>query len=158
MNTTAAPTAPATAPAARHRRRRRAGVAALLVAVALVATGCLDTIAHNHINTSRRTAGVRELPRHAWLDGVAQAHAQKMANECRTYHSSPALWLMPGYSAGAENVGAGPTVDAVHTAFMRSPQHRGNILNAAHKVSGVGVVERPECGGNKVFVVHLFNG
>jgi uncharacterized protein YkwD len=40
----------------------------------------------------------------------------------------------------AENVARGyPTVDAVMTAFMGSPDHKANILNCSMKVIGVGV-------------------
>lgn len=110
------------------------------------------------MNDERRYNKLRELPRHGGLDALAQAHAQTMANQCRVFHSSTAGWVQPGYRSAAENVGAGNTVEIVHRALMMSPPHRQNILNANFKVVGIGAVERPECGRNKVFIVHLFNG
>lgn len=154
MTATAAPSE-AAAPAPRSHRRRLRVIA---VAVALLATGCLDITSHSRLNDERRARGLQELPRHGALDTLAQAHAQRMANECRIYHSSTANWMQPGYRTAAENVGVGNTVEIVHQALMASDSHRTNILNGSFRTVGIGAVERPECGFNKVFIVQLFNG
>jgi uncharacterized protein YkwD len=42
----------------------------------------------------------------------------------------------------SENVAQGPTSEFIHTQFMRSPNHRANILDMDMNSIGVGVVEQ----------------
>lgn len=148
---------PTTARPTRPRRRRGLLIAAMCVALAVVATGCLDINSYNRMNDERIVRKMSILPRHKNLDQLAQVHAQRMADQCRIFHSSSATWIQPGYRSGAENVGVGKDVETVHQALMASPGHRANILGN-HRTVGVGAVERPACGHNKVFVVQIFNG
>ena len=48
----------------------------------------------------------------------------------------------PNWTAYGENVGEGPTssADDVFKAYMNSPEHRDNILNARYRYVGIGVV------------------
>jgi len=70
-----------------------------------------------------------------------------MARRGRIYHSSA---LHVGGTAG-ENVGYGPSAVSIHTAFMRSPAHRANILRSFSSV-GIGV----RVQGETLWVTQLF--
>lgn len=56
------------------------------------------------------------------------------------------LWL-------AENVAQGPEVEAIQDGFLRSPNHRGNMLDSDMDSIGVGIVER----GGQLFAVEDFS-
>jgi len=85
------------------------------------------------------------------LRTAAQVHSADMASYAYLSHtghdgSDPVSRMKDaGYTitpaiGWAENVARGyPTVDAVMTAFMGSPDHKANILNCSMKVIGVGV-------------------
>jgi hypothetical protein len=42
----------------------------------------------------------------------------------------------------AENVDEGPNPTAIHQSFMKSPQHRANILDPDMDSAGIGIAER----------------
>jgi hypothetical protein len=46
------------------------------------------------------------------------------------------------FNAVAENVAAAPDVDTAHTALMKSPGHRANILHQDYNAIGISIVER----------------
>ena len=85
------------------------------------------------------------------LRTAAQVHSADMASYAYLSHtghdgSDPVSRMKDaGYTitpaiGWAENVARGyPTVDAVMTAFMGSPDHKANLLNCSMKVIGVGV-------------------
>jgi uncharacterized protein YkwD len=52
-----------------------------------------------------------------------------------------------------ENVGSGPSVEAIQAAFMNSPGHRANILNPEFNWAGAGVAV---AGNGTVYVVQVF--
>lgn len=96
------------------------------------------------INSSRAKAGLPPLAVDGTLNSIAQAHANRMAQQSRAYHN-------PSYPNGAgswqswgENVGYGPSADQVHNALMNSSMHRANILSRAFNVVGVGVAASPK--------------
>jgi uncharacterized protein YkwD len=102
-------------------------------------------------NAERVKAKCRELTMDDRLRTAAQVHSADMASYAYLSHtghdgSDPVSRMKDaGYTitpaiGWAENVARGyPTVDAVMTAFMGSPDHRANILNCSMKVIGVGV-------------------
>jgi len=132
----------------RTRAATRSLVAALalaLGAVALVAPalparadsgGTLVAL----LNGARASAGLPALSVSGDLSAAATAQAQRMA-ATHTLSHTPNLpgavccWLHLG-----ENVGAGPSAAAIHSAFMASSEHRANILGAQYNQVGVGVV------------------
>jgi uncharacterized protein YkwD len=83
----------------------------------------------------------------------AQAWADHLAATSQLQHSD--LWAdMPegGYAIG-ENVGQGPSVDAVNAAFLQSPKHRANLLDPRWNWVGTGVARS---SNGTVFVVQVF--
>lgn len=105
------------------------------------------------INQARANAGRAPLQPNGQLSSLARSHAQAMANQGRIFHANPisagvtANWLKLG-----ENVGTGPSVAPVMTAFMNSPSHLVNVVDPAFTHVGVGVV----WVGNQLYTVHRF--
>ena len=151
------PAARATAPV---RRRRRAGAllgaVVLAVALSLLAASCVSadqTTVFNQVNASRTSRGVRALGANQWLSDFAQNWAEWMAATCTLGHSRNYASANPyRWRSLAENVGRGPSLSAVHTAFMNSTSHRDNILNPSFNYGGTGVAK----GCGYYWVVHEF--
>lgn len=75
------------------------------------------------------------------LDVYAQALAVRMADAGFLAHSTVSVLLGCQWGVVGENIGKGPTVDVIVTAFMASPPHALNIISDFTHV-GVGLVER----------------
>jgi hypothetical protein len=69
----------------------------------------------------------------------------------RIYHTGNLAGVASGWEALAENVGAGPSVDSLHSAFMNSAGHRANILGDYNYV-GVGAAS----DGDLLWVTVIF--
>ena len=102
------------------------------------------------VNHARRNQGLPALRWDEPLAAAARRHAALMAEHRTAEHNfqgEPNLsarvkqvgfhftWL-------SENVTQGPTAEFIHTQFMRSPNHRVNILDSDMNSIGVGVIER----------------
>ena len=93
------------------------------------------------INAARGSDGVGALATNPALAVIAQAWSGSMAAAGQISHNlnlpnvAPSTWMALG-----ENVGVGPSCDALAQAFMNSPEHKANILNPAYSSVGVGVV------------------
>ena len=92
----------------------------------------------SRINASRSAAGLPPVSMHSDLVPDARGHSAEMMAAGQIYHSSNLAGVASGWEALAENVGAGPSVDSLHSAFMNSAGHRANILGDYNYV-GVGV-------------------
>lgn len=102
------------------------------------------------VNRARRTQG---LPALRWNDALAAAarqHAEWMAKRGSAEHGfagEPSL-ASRVTQAGArfvwlsENVAQGPAAETIHSEFLKSPNHRANMLDSDMDSIGVGVVER----------------
>ena len=96
------------------------------------------------LNEVRATQGLRPLARHAVLAEVARAWARAMAAAGSISHNGslssqgPAEWQRLG-----ENVGMGMEVRGVHDAFVASPSHYRNMVDAGFDSVGIGVVRNP---------------
>jgi hypothetical protein len=105
------------------------------------------------VNQARAAVGVAPLKVDAELTALARAHTQEMANAGTIFHANPisagvtAPWLKLG-----ENVGTGPSVAPVMTAFINSPGHYANIVDPLFNYIGVGVI----WVGNQMFTTHRF--
>lgn len=115
------------------------------------------------INAERAARGEAALRSNADLRGTAQRHSEAMLRHNYFGHVSPGgstpetRIQASGYVGSqvtewgvAENVGWGPTGGATPAAavakWMASPPHRANILTAAYRDTGIGVVARlPAC-------------
>jgi hypothetical protein len=93
------------------------------------------------INASRAAAGLPALSTHSDLVPDARAHSAEMMAAGQIYHTTNLGSVASGWEALGENVGAGPSVDSLHNAFMGSSGHRANILGDFNYV-GVGTVEQ----------------
>lgn len=102
------------------------------------------------VNHARRNQGLPALRWDESLAAAARHHAAVMAEHRTAEHEFQGE---PGLSARvkqvgfhfswlSENVTQGPTPEFIHTQFMRSPNHRANILDTDMNSIGVGVVER----------------
>jgi uncharacterized protein YkwD len=102
------------------------------------------------VNRERQKAGLNKLE---WSDRLAQAalaHSRLLAENRDLSHQfpgEPVLQQRVGgtglrFNSVAENVAAAPDVDIAHTALMKSPGHRANILHQDYNAVGISIVER----------------
>lgn len=112
-------------------------------------------------NQARRAQG---LPAFKWSEALAMAarrHAGLMAQHGAAEHGFPGEPALAARvtQAGArfvwlsENVVQGSRVETIQAEFLRSPNHRANMLDAEMDSIGVGVVER----GGQLFAVEDFS-
>jgi uncharacterized protein YkwD len=113
------------------------------------------------VNRARRAQG---LPALRWNEALAMAarrHAGLMAQHGAAEHGFPGEPALAARvtQAGArfvwlsENVVQGSRVETIQAEFLRSPNHRANMLDAEMDSIGVGVVER----GGQLFAVEDFS-
>lgn len=131
-------------------------VATLLVGLQRPADAATDVTAEQHfidsVNAERASRGLQRLQLATDLRTVARRHSVRMADRNHLHHN-PALGKeVSGWQRLAENVGRGPTVPRLHTAFMNSPGHRANVLDSRVTQIGVGV----EVRGSTVWVTQVF--
>jgi uncharacterized protein YkwD len=117
------------------------------------------------VNQDRAANGVAPLAYSASLARVAQYRAQDMLNRNYFSHYDPStgqlafvgllrLWGIP-YTTAGENIAwsTNPSMAAINTMFMNSPDHRANILKAGYHRVGLGVASN----GAKIMVVEVFS-
>jgi uncharacterized protein YkwD len=103
-------------------------------------------------NIARHRHDLPRLVQRARLSAAAERQSLRMAKRVRLFHGSLA-WTS-GCRCWGQNVGVGPTVRAVFRAFMRSTDHRANMLDRCYRRAGYGIVKTP--GG--VWVTVDFRG
>ena len=129
---------------------RRAGRAMILVLAVGVVVGVQSapasatTYSENRmatlINGARSAAGVPKLSLNQTLSTRAREHSKAMAAKKSLYHSCLTCMLSGlSWSAGAENIAYGYSMEGVHKAFLNSAVHKVNEMNRAYKQVGVGV-------------------
>ena len=91
------------------------------------------------VNAARAANGQQAYVVESDLTSVARQHSADMARQQSLYHNPNLTTQIPNWQAVGENVGEGPTVDDIATAFMNSPEHRDNILDHDFTQIGVGV-------------------
>jgi uncharacterized protein YkwD len=127
----------------------------LAAAVALALSACspqqLDSF--QRINYDRTDNGLVGLSINDTLMAKAQAWSDHLASIGTLQHSLLAQSVDPGWWMLGENVGSGPSIEAIEQAFMRSPGHRANILNPEFNWAGTGV---SVSSNGTVFVVQVF--
>ncbi len=131
----------------------RAGLVAL--ALAAVLSSCYSSPrgeALRLLNQDRTSRGVPALGSHSQLDAKAQAWAERLARENRLYHSNLSSGITACWRSLGENVGYGSSIAQVQEAYMNSPGHRANILNAKFDRVGIGVAYN----GSRVYTVQVF--
>src|SRR4051812_23589991 len=91
------------------------------------------------MNAARQASGLATYSVASDLTAVARNHSVQMASQQSLYHNPSLTSQVQNWQAVGENVGEGPTVSDIHTAFMNSPEHRANILDHDFTQVGVGV-------------------
>jgi uncharacterized protein YkwD len=91
-------------------------------------------------NTARQEYDMPRLVVRARLRAAAERQSRRMAKRGELFHGSLA-WTS-GCRCWGQNVGMGPTVRAVYRAFMRSADHRANVLDRCYRRAGYGVVKK----------------
>lgn len=151
------------APQRRARRRLVGGLLAVAVAVTTFAglAGASSAAASTDgdesgfvasVNAARRTAGRPTYAVSADLTSVARRWAQSMAAGGSLRHNPNLAGQVSGWRFVGENVGVGYDVGGLHRAFMASPAHRANVLDADFSQVGIGVAY----GGGRLWVAEVF--
>ena len=145
-----------------HRTATRRALGALALLVVLGAsTACESTEAERNqvidlVNRSRAQNGLPPLKENVQLSIKADKWAQKLRDVCDLSHSrladgAPDEWMKLG-----ENVGYGGTIVQVHDAYLNSPGHRANVLDASFNSMGAAAVWGMCDGQYRVFTVQVF--
>ena len=128
----------------------------MTVGLALPAQAGTEGAFLSKINASRAAEGLAPVSVHSDLVPDARTHSAEMMAAGEIYHTSPLSAVASGWEALAENVGAGPSVDSLHAAFMASAGHRRNILGDYNYV-GIGV-SQSDSGQLWVTVIFMRKG
>lgn len=91
------------------------------------------------VNAARQSNGQAPYSVAGDLTSIARQHSANMASQQSLYHNPSLTSQVPNWQAVGENVGEGPDVSDIHTAFMNSVEHRDNILDHDFTQIGVGV-------------------
>jgi uncharacterized protein YkwD len=111
-------------------------------------------------NRARREQGLPALKWDDALAGAARKHAELMAQQRTLSHQlsgEPSLPVRVGqvgvrHSWISENVAEGTSASDIHEQFMKSSNHRANILDSDMDTVGIGAVE----AGGKWYAVEDF--
>jgi uncharacterized protein YkwD len=139
-------------------------LAALVIASAALAQGNATAAERSLFESVNRERKVYGLPALKWDEALATAarqHAREMARRNSVAHNLPGEPTLPSRAtkAGAhfgwlsENVISSDSGPAAHAQFMKSPNHRANILDSDMDSVGIGVAERD----GQLFVVEDFS-
>jgi hypothetical protein len=104
-------------------------------------------------NADRTAAGLAALTTAPDLQSFAQRRAEEMARANKLWHTSNLGTQITNWQRVGENVGRGPSLRDIQTAFMNSPSHRENILHRAFTQIGTGVASD---GGQLLYVAVIF--
>lgn len=119
-----------------------------------IATSGQERSLHGMIDRAREARGLSSLNLSEQLSRRAHRHSEEMADSGTLFHSCLSCSGRRAPSAIGENVGVGPSLQAIHDALMDSSSHRDNILGSAYERVGVGIVRR----GDRLWVTELFEG
>jgi hypothetical protein len=133
-----------------------APVAALAVGAAPASAGSAGSDGAAFVartNEARRAHGLRPYAVAADLTAVAYRHSADMAAQQRLYHNPRLGSEVSNWQSAGENVGMGGSVDSIEGAFLRSPEHRANIL--ANDFTEVGIATVTDSRG-AIWVTEVF--
>jgi uncharacterized protein YkwD len=137
------------------------GLATLSVAQAQTGGSAREQELFAAVNRARRTQGLPALKWNEALAVAAHRHAALMAQHGVAEHGFPGEPALASRvtQAGAhfvwlsENVIQGADVETIQAEFLRSPNHRTNMLDSDMDSVGVGVVAQ----GGQLFAVEDFS-
>jgi uncharacterized protein YkwD len=129
--------------------------AATLAALLIVLTGCTpeQQAVLDRINATRVESGLPQVLASPHAMDKAQAWANELARTGTLSHSTLSDGMPPGWTKLGENVGRGPSIDAVYDGFLQSPAHRANLLDSAFNWVGTGTAVAAD---GTVYVVQVF--
>ncbi|HET9772334.1 MAG TPA: CAP domain-containing protein [Acidimicrobiia bacterium] len=104
-------------------------------------------------NADRVAKRLRALSTAEDIQRFAQQRAEEMARSGKLAHTVGLGSKISGWQRLGENVGRGPTLQEIQTAFMASPSHRENILDPGFTQIGVGVTSD---GKDYLYVAVIF--
>lgn len=112
------------------------------------------------LNRERKAQGLPSLKWNEALANAAQQHAAAMARQGVVSHTLPgepslasrAIKAGVHFSWISENVVQSASAEGAHEQFIKSPNHRANILDSDMNSVGIGVAERH----GQLFVVEDF--
>jgi len=115
------------------------------------------------LNNRRDNRGLRPLRLNLNLSHKAKRHTRKMERRDRLFHSDRLASTMTRLDANrwGENVGCASSMRRVVRAFMRSREHRENILARRFRKIGIGVLSDRRsrlCGRRPVWTTQAFYG
>ena len=128
----------------------------ILAAPADAGTGADEQLFVQLINQTRAGAGLPPLAVHSELRGEARSWASSMANTGQLAHAPDisrgisAPWTVLGENVGVHGI---QDVRQLHDAFVASPSHYANIVDARYGYVGVGVVVTE---GGELWTTHRF--
>ncbi|MBV9412071.1 MAG: CAP domain-containing protein [Acidimicrobiia bacterium] len=100
-------------------------------------------------NQLRAGLGIQQLTVNSQLVSMARNWSAQMASAGSISHNPSLTSLAPSnWTNLGENVGVGPAVDVLQTAFINSPEHYANLSKAAYNQVGIGVVD----SGGRIWV------
>lgn len=106
-----------------------------------VDTGAAEMAFVAKLNALRSSQGLRALAVQGQLFDVARAWSRQMAAARSISHNGSLASQAPqDWGHLGENVGMGPNVQALHDAFVASPEHYHNMVDPGYDSVGVGVV------------------
>ena len=132
------------------------GLISFLPTKAEAATSSAEKQMASLINKSRANAGRAPLVLSGTLSTYARKHSAKMMSKNTIFHNSALAQWLSGFNWNilGENVGMGPSITALHNAFMASPGHRANNLDKRFKKVGVGVTTK----NGRIWITVIFQG
>lgn len=110
------------------------------------------------INQARTQAGVKALTFDSGVLKTARLKARDMVDKNYFAHQSPTYGspfdmmrqFGVSFKSAGENIAGNQTYEKAFNAWMNSPGHKQNILNASFTATGIGITDSPVYG--KVFV------
>jgi hypothetical protein len=125
----------------------------LLVSPRAWAQGDIEQCFVDRTNAERAALGLGSLAVNQDLVTMARRHSGRMASAGTIFHNTNLAAEAPdGWRLLGENVGVGPTCEALHQAFMDSVHHRDNIVEPRFNQVGMGVV----LSGTTIYVTEQF--
>ena len=149
-----------TAPRMARSRSLFASLAMLVLAGSVVlaapaeAWSDLDT-AYAMTNDVRSWEGLGPLSWDDSLAGIAQAWAEDLAWHGRLRHNPWLADQMWGWWAWGENVGYGPSIEAIQDGWYWSWPHWENMVWSGYSSIGIGIAYG---AGGRVYAVQVFGG
>ncbi len=107
------------------------------------------------LNSQRAAGGLGPLALNGSMTAAADGWALSMATGSFLAHAGDIISGTPsGWTKVGENVGRGQSVTSLTSAFMNSPGHRANIMDASYTHIGIAVYTHPRDG--RIYTTHRF--